>query len=698
MSNNIDTTLYGTNSSNVTIRKKNWAGYTYSTNVENNQLRCGPNFGACPNNNCCSNTGWCGYTNAHCAQVGTAAAGNNGSHSNGIYNDRKPSYNTSSEIYDGNLEDRLYFTLLHKNINNCNPLTSTNMTNCNNYYNNASNNINKRFAGEYNNANSYIYSNPTDPILTSFEANNDSLCTPEYGKNRKQLHTANYTFPIINGHSDYIKNNYTTNNIQSIKNLSLNQSVTLTTINNAETVTFTRINDTYPEMYRLNKNRDCPNNPYRTEANINSRWTTVTGCTQPLTSTILSNNVLNSSYDTLQYLVNQSDVDAVFNPYTKMNLYKDIPNSADKISTCYNGYVTYIRDDLMNSNSSIKSGLTVPNKINKGIYFKTDSTTGNILILRSSSYNWELWLNTSGQLIITNSYANFQISERIAPLSATTTNSTNNIFTFQTDGNVVLYHNGTAVWSLGTVPIPDANHLHLTNLGHLVLLKANNQRERLVWDNTKNWLRTYFYDNSPRAMFADKAGRFFSFIGSEYPRKNEENQPIAGTGGYFINEVPSDDDSYTRFRGWRISPTSVIFTGTSERNLIHIDGYYTELNTNKPVSDSDDSTNNYNSSEDRTNFLNDGGNSNIDVTKIRKPYQFPTGGMIKSNYLPGYIRVSYVDGTNGSGNTFKFLVSARDGWDQAFVLFQKFHDRNTFTDSVFGNHPDLVDVIQNHSS
>ena len=237
-------------------------------------------------------------------------------------------------------------------------------------------------------------------------------------------------------------------------------------------------------MYRLNKNRNCSDRPYRTTADINSRWTTVTGCTQSLTSTILSNTVLNSSYDTLQYLVNQSDVDTVFNPYTKMNLYKDIPNSADKISTCYNGYVTYTRNDLMNNDSSIKSGLTIPNKINKGMFFRT-GPTGNILILRSSSNNWELWLNTSGQLIITNSYANFQISERIAPASATTTNSTNNIFTFQTDGNIVLYHNGTAVWSLGADPIPDANHLHLTNLGHLVLLKANNQRERFTYFNIR---------------------------------------------------------------------------------------------------------------------------------------------------------------------------------------------------------------------
>jgi hypothetical protein len=226
MSNNIDTTLYGTNSSNITpIKNKNWAGYNYSTTVQSRSRMCGKNFNntACPNGECCNIYGVCGKDDSFCSKYEPKSSSGSsfgkliletGSMSDGIYNDRKPLYNTSSEIYDGNLEDRLYFTLLHKNINNCNPLTSTNMTNCNNYYNNASNNINKRYAGEYNNANSYIYSNPTDPILTSFEADNDNLCAPEYGKNRKQLYTANYTFPIINVHSDYIKNNYTTNNIQ----------------------------------------------------------------------------------------------------------------------------------------------------------------------------------------------------------------------------------------------------------------------------------------------------------------------------------------------------------------------------------------------------------------------------------------------------------------------------------------------------
>ena len=73
----------------------NWAGYKYSDIAVNNELRCGPDYNntSCPDNLCCSKRGWCGYSNRHCAQQGTADAGNAGSHSNGIYNDTRPSYN-----------------------------------------------------------------------------------------------------------------------------------------------------------------------------------------------------------------------------------------------------------------------------------------------------------------------------------------------------------------------------------------------------------------------------------------------------------------------------------------------------------------------------------------------------------------------------------------------------------------------------
>jgi len=676
---NIDTTLYGTNSSNITpIRNKNWAGYTYSTTVESSGRRCGPNYGSCSNGECCSTYGYCNTGDLHCAKSGTTAASYAGSMSDGIYNDRKPSYNTSSEFSDRNLEDRLYFTLLHKNINNCNPLTSTNMTNCNNYYNNASNNINKRYAGEYNNANSYIYSNPTDPILTSFGADNDNLCAPEYGKNRKQLYTANYTFPIINVHSDYIKNNYTTNNIQSIKNLSLNQSVTLTTINGAETVTFTRINDNYPEMYRLNKNRNCSDRPYRTQIDINSRWTTITGCTQPLTATILSNNVLNSSYDTLQYLVNQSDVDVVFDPYKLNNMLANTTTDYNKRKVCYGN------DDYLTITNSNKNLYTPGNRLGPGFRFVRGVTDG-VVILRSGKY--EFAMGNNGNLALYGT-----VTGGISSLNSYWFYSVGNLqsLTMQHDGNLVIRDTtGAGAYYSNTYDNPGA-YLELEDTGRLCIKNSSGAIIKSFRDPIRNRLTSTFYDNCPNAMFSDKAGRFFPFIGSEH------------TDGKNIDQIAADQTcNYCNFRGWLISDSSVIFTASNvtERNLVHVNGYNTSLNSNKPVSQSDDNTNNYNSADDRKNFFSDGGDKvgNTGV-KIRKPKQFSTGGMEKSNYLPGYIRISYVDGSGGADYSYKFLVSDRGylRWNQAFVVYQKYHSRDVFADDIINNHPDLISRLETH--
>ena len=76
---------------------KNWKNYSYSTTVESGGRRCGPNYGACSDNQCCSSVGYCGGTtggnDAYCT----------GSHSNGDYNHKEPknwknySYSTTVE-------------------------------------------------------------------------------------------------------------------------------------------------------------------------------------------------------------------------------------------------------------------------------------------------------------------------------------------------------------------------------------------------------------------------------------------------------------------------------------------------------------------------------------------------------------------------------------------------------------------------
>ena len=84
----------------------------------------------------------------------------------------------------------------------------------------------------------------------------------------------------------------------------------------------------------------------------------------------------------------------------------------------------------------------------------------------------------------------------------------------------------------------------------------------------------------------------------------------------------------------------------------------------------DDNTYNYNNDTDRDNFYTDC--CKPSTKNIRKPRQFSIGGTDKTNYIPGYIRISYVDGTGGPGYSYQFLVLVRSGWNQSFVLFQRY--------------------------
>jgi hypothetical protein len=59
---------------------KNWKNYDYSTTGPANNRQCGPNYGACSDNQCCSSVGYCGTTSAYCT----------GSMSGGDFNDKEP--------------------------------------------------------------------------------------------------------------------------------------------------------------------------------------------------------------------------------------------------------------------------------------------------------------------------------------------------------------------------------------------------------------------------------------------------------------------------------------------------------------------------------------------------------------------------------------------------------------------------------
>lgn len=165
---------------------------------------------------------------------------------------------TSNDILDNDLENRLFFTLLNKNINKCNPIDNNNIDNCINYYSKIIPSINSQIINEYTNANLYNISNPVNAVYTDFTPIDNTKCTPITGTNRTQIQTASYNFPIINIHNPNITDNFTTSDIQSIKKLINGQSSKFTNIKTQEIITFTRINDSYPEKYILSKIRLCP--------------------------------------------------------------------------------------------------------------------------------------------------------------------------------------------------------------------------------------------------------------------------------------------------------------------------------------------------------------------------------------------------------------------------------------------------------
>lgn len=189
-----------------------------------------------------------------------------------------------------------------------------------------------------------------------------------------------------------------------------------------------------------------------------------------------------------------------------------------------------------------------------------------------------------------------------------------------------------------------------------------------------NYLKTTFWNNCGNTLFSDKSSRVWKARWNDLSGNFDEN----------ANALFEDCD-YCRFRGWRK------WKDDSEWNILQcnlnsINGYNDEIANSGTPDRYTDSGNNYNSATDRANFKGDSGT-------IRKPTQL-SGGVEKCNYIPGYYRISYVNG-DGSGNTGKFLMADRGSalWRQAFVLYKKHQDLNTFANDIYNNHPDLVSNI-----
>ena len=189
-----------------------------------------------------------------------------------------------------------------------------------------------------------------------------------------------------------------------------------------------------------------------------------------------------------------------------------------------------------------------------------------------------------------------------------------------------------------------------------------------------NYLKTTYWDRSAWTLFSDKKGRVWRATWSELDANFNEN-----------DKKFSEDCGYCRFRGFSRSENDGQWN-VNQIDLKHENGTKTEIPDSDKPSQKDDSSNNYNSSDDRSNFK---GDQNTE----RKPPRL-SGGIEKPNFIPGYYRISYSNGT-GSGDTGKFLLSDRGGsrWRQAFVLYKIHTDKNVFANEIYNKNPELVENI-----
>lgn len=361
---------------------------------------------------------------------------------------------------------------------------------------------------------------------------------------------------------------------------------------------------------------------------------------------------------------------------------------------------------------------TASDRIARGYTFKKGMREG-IAILRNGNYTLSMLedgkIYLYGNRPATNTIA--AASETIALFAAYWDNL--DTLSFNEKGILIIRKaDGTKLYSSDAT---DGEYLVLTAEGSLLIVKDNYNSNAFqpsmiaggasmsgsIHNRTIEHLKTVFYDKCPHAMFSDKKGRFFPFVGSEFGiNKNNESQATQkngldskeGTGGINIHLMPDDDccGEYNPFRGWIVDRNSSIFD-VDQRDLHDISqGYSKVVNNERPVVDNDDTSRNYCRNDDRLNFFNDGGNKPGRTTNVTflKPNQM-TSTDTKSNYLPGYIRISYVDGgtnsTSDSKYSYKFLIADRGAsqYNQAFVVYQKYHTRDVFAKDVYINNNEI---------
>lgn len=331
------------------------------------------------------------------------------------------------------------------------------------------------------------------------------------------------------------------------------------------------------------------------------------------------------------------------------------------------GPYTIINNETKNQYNSNSTKLYKNTMFTKGI-------SNGIIILTNGK--WNFFMNDKGELAIRGPKG----TRNFIPIAENIGTNLHGLV-MQSNGNLVITNaTNQVLWSTGTSGNSNA-YLELTDIGELVINNSKGKEIYKLFNRVTDWLNiSTFYNNCPNIVFSDKKGRFFNFLWTDYNRDT-------------ITNIPSDDCDDCRFRGW-IRPSSDLEWNVSELDITSIDGYNTLIqNGGKPKPNDDDTEYNYNSSSDRNKFYNDGGDK-IDRKNVKIFASRLEGGNVGSNYLPGYDRISYIDHNGGSNSTYKFLVSERDGWNQAFILYRK-KDKLDFIDSVVEN-KNLIRNVKNY--
>lgn len=295
---------------------------------------------------------------------------------------------------------------------------------------------------------------PSNGIFSSdFAVKNESQCTPAKGENRKFTATATYTMAVGTGtNSDYIRNNFSENQINQLTSLNMNSTLTLKGNDNID-ITFTRTNNGIPQTYLLTKISTCDKVPYHTENLIKSYWTQSTGCTQDFTDDILKNK-LNTSVALLQYVETSDGVKEKFKPYYADTLKNT--NDENLIKQCYG-------EDPWTGFLVIKSNRN-NSKLYAGTEINNSNGTTDVIVLENNG--WKLIFQMDGNIVIRDNTGHQHWATNTYGLSGTK-------LRLQRDGNFVLYSevNG-AKWHSDTVG-NGVVYLELRDNGYLLLKKSN---------------------------------------------------------------------------------------------------------------------------------------------------------------------------------------------------------------------------------